>query len=510
MNKSKPSGGSHLVIDLVIIACSVLFSGCIHSVDERSLNEWIAPSADRVWAPPPAVDSEPLSTPRPVDIPEDLLRPEKKWQLTDIIEVTLRNNPETRSAWYAARAAAADWRSKQGDYYPQIDVNSNVSHIENIDSGPKTGQPGTLTGPSVSRLEPSLDISWLLFDFGGRESSIEEKRQALLAADFVHNAAIQDAVFLVLQTYFQYVNARVLEKSLETSLNEASVNLGAAQQRHHDGLATVADVLLAKTALSQAQLNLDVVKGQVQTIRGSLATAMGVPANTPYDIGDVPLNPPVNRLTEDVDAYIRQAEANRPDLAAQRRRVEQSVAHLRSTRSALYPNLVIENSLDGQIDDITSEWERLNTTTLKVNIPIFKGYSRRYDVLKAEQDAETQKAQLDSLGQTIVLQVWSSYFNLKTSAQRVKTSGDLLQSALQSYDVALGRYREGVGGFLDLLAAQSNLENARAQQATAQADWYISFAQLARDTGMLWRQKPAEQERVFDLFPTPTKKEEQP
>ena len=103
-----------MVIDLVIIACSVLFSGCIHRVDERSINEWVAPSADHVWAPSPAVESVPLSTPRPVDIPEDLLRPEKKWQLTDIIEVTLRNNPETRSAWYAARAAAADWRSKQG------------------------------------------------------------------------------------------------------------------------------------------------------------------------------------------------------------------------------------------------------------------------------------------------------------------------------------------------------------------------------------------------------------
>ena len=120
---------------------------------------------------------------------------------------------------------------------------------------------------------------------------------------------------------------------------EVSTNLEAAQQKHKEGLATIADVLQAKTALSQGQLNRDVFQGQVQTIRGALATAMGIPANTPYDLEDVPLTPPVNALTEEMDTYIKQAEANRPDLAAQKSRVEQSLAHIRTTRSALYLSL---------------------------------------------------------------------------------------------------------------------------------------------------------------------------
>ncbi|MFZ2633867.1 MAG: TolC family protein [Desulfosalsimonadaceae bacterium] len=482
-----------------IFAAMLFFGGCVHLADESSLNRWVAPSPDHAWTPPPGGGVKHRPAPKPVGIPESLLQPGTKWRLADIVEIALRNNPETRSAWYAARSAAADWLSKKGSYYPQIDADAGVSHIDasyHLSQG----------GKSVSSFEPGIRLNWLLLDFGGRDASVEEKRQALLAADFTHNAAIQDSVFQVLQAYFQYANAKALKKSLETSVNDAKTNLSAAEQRHRNGLATIADVLQAKTALSQAWFNLETAAGQVQIIRGSLATAMGIPANTPYDIEDLPVNPPVNRMTETVDAYIAQAQSRRPDLAAQKSRVEQSLSRIQASRSALYPSLSLTNSFGGTIDNHASGWEHQNTAGLMLSIPIFKGYSGQYDKLKTEQDAEAQKAQLDSFEQTIIFQVWSSYFNLKTSEQRVKTSNDLLQSAQQSHDVALGRYKEGVGGFLDLLAAQTALANARAQRIFALADWYISLASLARDTGTLWRREP-DKNSITDILPAATIKE---
>jgi outer membrane protein TolC len=142
-----------------------------------------------------------------------------------------------------------------------------------------------------------------------------------------------------------------------------------------------------------------------------------------------------------------------------------------------------------------------------LNIPLFEGYSRQYQWEKAREDAETQKARFDTLQQTIILQVWTSYFDLKTAMQRVKTTNDLLESAQQSHEVAAGRYKEGVGGILDLLSAQSSLENARAQSVVARASWYIAFSRLARDTGSLWRQAETKEPSVSDLIPGTTAKE---
>src|SRR2546427_11111380 len=70
-------------------------------------------------------------------------------------------------------------------------------------------------------------------------------------------------------------------------------------------------------------------------------------------------------------------------------------------------------------------------------------------------------------------------------SQQVRTSADLLASATQSEQVALGRYKAGAGSLLDLLTAQAALASARAQVIGARFSWYIALAQLAHDAGIL-------------------------
>ena len=81
--------------------------------------------------------------------------------------------------------------------------------------------------------------------------------------------------------------------------------------------------------------------------------------------------------------------------------------------------------------------------------------------------------------------MFSAYYALQTATRRVRTAEDLIASAEQSNEVALGRYKAGVGSVLDLLAAQSALADARAQQVDARLAWSVSLAQLAHDAGVL-------------------------
>ena len=89
--------------------------------------------------------------------------------------------------------------------------------------------------------------------------------------------------------------------------------------------------------------------------------------------------------------------------------------------------------------------------------------------------------------QQVGLQVWTSYYGLRTATQRLATSRDLLASAQESANVAAERYRAGVGNIIDLLTAEAALENARAEEVQARADWFVAVAQLAHDTGNLTR-----------------------
>src|SRR5206468_7805623 len=74
---------------------------------------------------------------------------------------------------------------------------------------------------------PSASVSWLLFDFGGREADVEDARRALYAADWTHNAAIQNVVLTVAQAYYQYLNAKAILTARQANLKEARENFTA-------------------------------------------------------------------------------------------------------------------------------------------------------------------------------------------------------------------------------------------------------------------------------------------
>jgi len=122
---------------------------------------------------------------------------------------------------------------------------------------------------------------------------------------------------------------------------------------------------------------------------------------------------------------------------------------------------------------------------LGFDLPLFTGMSRQYSLQSATEQLAAANARAELTRQQIALQVFTAYYNLQTSTERVRTAADLLASATESESVARGRYREGVGSIVDLLIAQSALADARAQDAQARWQWRAGLAQLAHDIGIL-------------------------
>ncbi|HET7321554.1 MAG TPA: TolC family protein, partial [Longimicrobiaceae bacterium] len=106
-------------------------------------------------------------------------------------------------------------------------------------------------------------------------------------------------------------------------------------------------------------------------------------------------------------------------------------------------------------------------------------------VRAARELAEAARASADATRVQVANQVYPSYTTLGIAGARVKASAQLLASAVESEEVARGRYREGVGSIIDLLTAQSALAAARAEAAQSRWAWQTALAQLAHDVGTL-------------------------
>jgi outer membrane protein len=460
---------------VLIIAGPLLMSGCLRM---QTLTTRTAPSPQAPWTPPSGAAAPAVEAPA-VQIPADLLSSKRNWTLYQLIDVGLGNNMQTRAVWNAARSAAAAFGAARSAYFPRLTVDLNGGYTKASFAG------GRFTA-EYNSLTPSAALSWLLLDFGGRKAGLEEARQTLAAANWTQNAVIQNIVLQVEQNYYLYLTAKALLKAQETALKEAQTNMDAADRRRQAGVATLADALQAKTALSRAEMNLVLSQGQIQIYKGALANTIGLPANTDFDVAeDLPAAVPLNQTAGEVERFIAEAQATRPDLAAARSAALKAEAHIDRVRSAGLPTLAASGSI-GRIyyNNQPKPGDSLIGAVL-LDIPLFSGFSVNYQTLQARADAEAAKDQMKKMEQDVTLQVWTSYYSLKTAVQRVKTSQDLYAAAEQSYQVALAGYKEGIGSILELLSAQSTLENGRIQVIQAKADWLLSLAQFARDTGTL-------------------------
>jgi outer membrane protein len=439
-----------------------------------------APAPNKEWAPPaPPRDTLPST---PASFPPDLMSRVSTLTLGDVVDLALRNNPETQISWANARAAAAAFGGSKSLYYPTIDADFGVTRLK---SSPTFSNDSVLR-PSLTQTNygPTFSVSWLIADLGGRAGTIESARQALIAANWTHNATIQNVVLEVESAYFSYMANKALVESERLSVKEAQTSLESTQERQRVGLATIADVLQAKTAFSQASLTLESTEGDLQTTRGALALAMGISPNAPYDVEAAPATA-VGPATDSVEALIEQAVKSRPDLASAQAQYRQAIGNVRAARGNLFPSLQATGTGGRTYVQTLPSGATNYSLRLGLVIPIFSGFSRQYAVRQARAEADAALGRAASVKQQVQFQVFSSYYSLQTAARRVKTADDLLASAQASEEAALGRYRAGVGLFVDLLTAQSALASARAQQVQARWVWQTSLAQLAHDTGVL-------------------------
>jgi TolC family type I secretion outer membrane protein len=405
---------------------------------------------------------------RPAAVPQPL-------GLLQAIDLALCNNPRTRQSWAAARAQAAQVGVARGAYLPNVNVGANAQRID--------ARNQFISGRR-DQFGISASLDYLLFDFGGRESTLAQARESLVAADWTHNATLQTVLLDATQAFYQLDAQQEAVKAAQATERAAEASLEAARARQKAGSATRADVLQAQTAFSQARLSRTQAEGDAYSARGVLANRLGLPADARLTIvppGDIDAR---KLADDDLARLMETATGRRPELLAADARVRAAEANVRVQRAAGLPTV---SALANASETRLRPGPELGTSAIGVqlNFPLFTGYQVTYRVRAAREQVEQQIATRDQLRNDVSLDVWNAYQNLRTQRQALISAGDLVRSAQESYDMALGRYRAGVGTIVDLINAQGALERARVQEIQARFQWNVAKLALARAIGTI-------------------------
>ena len=166
-----------------------------------------------------------------------------------------------------------------------------------------------------------------------------------------------------------------------------------------------------------------------------------------------------------MDATIKQAHANRKDLAAMLEQTKGYEEQRKAATADRYPTV----KFDGDYGDIGVNVRHSHETgdaQGTLSVPVFKEYGLRGEAQVAQSQLDTQKAQLSDLNAQVDADVRDALLDIEAAQKQVEVARSSVDLANEALSEAQQRYANGVS---------DNLAVSQAQQSVAQAnDQYVS------------------------------------
>jgi outer membrane protein TolC len=411
--------------------------------------------------------------------------PSATYSLAELVDLAESHNPDTRAAWQHARSQAAALGVTRAELFPTLAVSalSKTSRVETYLNTRYIRQ-------TFQSFDLALDLRYLVFDAGARSGRIDAAKAELLGANFAFNDVHSRLIYRIASTYYQLENAAGLESTARASLANAQAVQQSAEASLKNGLATLPDVLEARSSTAQAEYDLQAALGAEDVARGNLATALGASPTESISVRPIDQVAIPDGIEGPVEKAIDRAIRQRPDLMEQIEAIRVADAQLKQARAAYFPTLSVNGHPDAQsLYGLQQQLPWGHTAgldgdlTFNFNWTIFDGGARKNQVAEAKSVVLSATEKADSLRDQIENGVWTAYSNLKTALRQRQAAQALLDASNQSYNAAIESYRYGVRNLLDVTEAQRTLARARSADVLARTQVLTALAALAFETG---------------------------
>ncbi len=413
------------------------------------------------------------------------LDPAKNYSLPELIDLAESHNPETRVAWERARAQAAAWGVARSELYPTV----AAAALAGVDRD-QAYLADRFFRHTIGDFQVVLNLNYTIFDFGARGGRISAAKAQALAANFAFNDTHREVIYRVEQAYYELLRASGQEEAARVNLSNAQAVQQAAEERLKHGLATLPDVLEARSATAQAQYELQAVLGAEEIAYGKLATALGTTPQTAIHVQPLRELTIPGTIDDTVNSAMDRALAQRPDLLQRVADVQAAKARVEEAHAAYYPSLNFTATPTAQsLYGLQQQFPWGHTAGLvggmafKLNWTVFDGRARRNRLAQAEANVHEADAQIRVSRDQIANEVWAAYSDLNTALRQREAATALLEAAGRSYDAALESYNYGLRNLLDVTAAQRTLAQARSTDVLARTQVLTTLAALAFRAG---------------------------
>jgi NodT family efflux transporter outer membrane factor (OMF) lipoprotein len=401
-------------------------------------------------------------------------------QLNRLVAQALDSSPSLKMAQARlARAQSAIDVARSADK-PQLNGSLDMSRQLYTANGL---YPPPLGGAILNSGTLQLNGSWELDFFG-------KNRSALDAAIGIEKAAQADAqaarVLLaanVARSYFQLARLNDQLTVARRTLAQRDETLRLVRDRVQAGLDTRLELRQSEGGLPEARQQIEALQEQMSLTRNALAALVGQP-----QLSDGIAPATMASLHASGVAAVLPADllGRRADILAARWRVEAAGSDVANAKTLFYPNInlaafagVSSFGFGNMFKSGSEQWG----VGPALRLPIFEGGRLRANLRGKTADLD---AAVESYNATVieaVHEVADQVASSQSIARQQAEQAEAQRAAESAYEIAVQRYKAGLGNYLNVLTAETNVLLQRRQAVDLAARALDTQVALTRALG---------------------------
>jgi outer membrane protein TolC len=378
--------------------------------------------------------------------------------LDDAIQRGLKNNLGVILSATQTASARGQRLSQLQSLLPSVDgsFKDTVSQVDLPAEGLRIPGFPTIIGPfGYQDLRGSLN--WSLLNVASLRNYLAA-RHNFASAQLSAEDARDMVVLTVGNAYLLALADESQVSSVEAQVATSKVSLDQAVANHQAGTAPMLDELRARVDYQSLQQQLIVARNSLEKDKLALARTIGLPLAQSFNLADKEPYKPFDEL--DVEATIRQAHANRKDLAAMVEQVKAADEQRKAATADRFPTL----AFSGDYGDIGVNLKHSHGTgdaTGTVSAPLFAEFALRGEAQVAQSTLDTDRARLSDQNAQVDADIRDALLDIQSAQKLVEVARSSVDLANEALREAQERYKNGV---------DDNLAVSQAEQSVAQAD----------------------------------------
>ena len=414
----------------------------------------------------------------------------QKLSLRDAMSMALENNNQVKAAAFNSHAASQGIDSANSRYLPAIALeetfvasNSPINaFMMKLDEGRfAMSDFDTINNPPARHdFKTALSIQQPLYVPAlspMKELAVKDAQKAALGLE----AARQGIAFQTFFTYLEVQKADAQLKAADKAIADARENMRLTTVRTFAGVGLRSDELRSRTHLSSVEQQHISAQNNLVLAKMKLAMLIGLPEDNDYEITGFSDTIVVPAISEQV---VNNALETRVEIKQSHADLEKSDAALKLAWSGYLPTVGAFasyqlNAKDAPFPSDNEAW----TAGVSLKWSIFDGFRTNSERRAALSGQSAAREMLESTTKDVRYQLKESYVRRDEAAKRLEVTRHAVADAEETVRLLTKRYENSLSTMVELLDAQTALNQTRANLVETEAGYALSGGRVYYMTG---------------------------